>query len=82
MSAESYEKQVYRFVKAKLIGRKIVDVGWIASKDAEENLGWDERPLFITLDNGTQLIPSSDPEGNSAGTLFTNDDVVQALVPL
>ena len=32
--------------------------------------GYGEIPFLILLDDGTALIPSSDPEGNSAGHIF------------
>jgi hypothetical protein len=56
--------------KAKdiLVGRKITAARYLTQTEAEE-LGWSGRPLLICLDDGTQLIPQSDDEGNDGGAL-------------
>lgn len=76
-----YELEVARYVKKELVGRTITDVRHGNAADAA-NLGWYERPVIILLDNGAYLVPSSDPEGNSAGTLFTFDPDTSAIVPV
>lgn len=57
---------------ASLIGRKITNIRPITKKERElegwEN--WHSATAVIELDNGIILYPSSDDEGNSAGTLF------------
>ena len=52
-----------------LVGRVITSVRMMSSKEALEVYGWDYQPVVITLDNGTELIPQSDDEGNNAGAL-------------
>ena len=50
-------------------------VGGTSDKEyhAEMNgLGWTRKPIVLELDNGTVLYPSSDDEGNEAGSLFGN----------
>ena len=59
-------------VEKHLLGKKIVKVKWLEPKDSERLLGWEEQPLEITLDNGVSIVPSSDDEGNNAGSFFTN----------
>ena len=49
-----------------LIGRKITDIRWLTKS---ESGGWFCQPIMITLDDGTQLIPQSDDEGNDAGAI-------------
>ena len=53
-----------------LIGSKIIKVDYMSDKDADE-LGWDDRPIQIHLDNGAILSPQCDDEGNNGGALFT-----------
>ena len=55
-----------------LTGRKIISVRYMLEDEAEESLGWDRCGLVIELDNGLELIPSQDDEGNGPGALFTN----------
>ena len=54
-----------------LVGKKIVKVQYMTDNEAEEQ-GWDSKAIQIQLDDNTWLTPSSDDEGNSAGSLFTN----------
>lgn len=56
----------------QLVGRTIKKVSYLSTKEAQQ-IGWSERPLVITLDDGNQIIPSRDDEGNGGGALFTND---------
>lgn len=57
-------------MKEHLIGKKIVDVREMTEDEADECWGWDTPGQVIVLDDGTELIPSRDPEGNDAGHLF------------
>ena len=51
-----------------LLGRKIVAVDFLNSKETEE-LGWFNSCVLITLDDGTVIYPSRDDEGNDAGAI-------------
>jgi len=53
-----------------LIGSKIIKVNYMSDEDADE-LGWDDRPIQIHLDNGAILSPQRDDEGNDGGALYT-----------
>lgn len=61
-----------------LVGRKITGVRYQTQEEAE-GLGWYSRALVITLDDGAQLIPSADDEGNNAGAIFTNYKDLQTI---
>lgn len=61
-----------------LVGRRIVDVGWMAESEAE-TLGWRRRAIIIQLDDGTFLYPMRDDEGNDAGALGTTNSIAQTL---
>lgn len=65
------EKQWEKRIKAKLEGRKIVEVRYMTDKDAEE-MGWSAKSLAIFLDDGSCLLPQSDDEGNDAGAIGTS----------
>ena len=54
----------------KLIGRTIVEVRTMTEKESDTDWGWDEPGQVIVLDDGTELIPSCDPEDNGPGRLF------------
>lgn len=75
MSAADYVKREY----GSLVGRKIKTVRPLTKRECED-FGWDTGygavPMAIILDNGTALIPSSDPEGNDAGHIFVESTVV------
>jgi hypothetical protein len=65
----TYIEEVYGVLRGKTIAHVR------PMKDEEMTLfGWTPRygstPMIIILDDGTAIIPSSDPEGNEAGHLF------------
>jgi len=57
-----------------MIGKKIVSIRPISKAELEEE-GWDGHGAtsVIELEDGTIIYPSSDDEGNNAGTLFGKD---------
>lgn len=58
--------------KRSLIGRKITNVRYMTSAEAED-MGWYSRPVVIELDDGMALVPQSDDEGNDGGALWVAD---------
>ena len=55
-----------------IIGRKIVDVINL-SKDIVEAEGWENTPyacIGLLLDDGNNIYPSQDEEGNGPGAIF------------
>lgn len=66
-----------RIAKA-LVGRKIVGVRYMGADEAE-GLGWHDRSIVLVLDDGTQLFPSQDEEGNGAGALFTTISKLETI---
>ena len=63
----SWEKSI----KAKLEGRKIVEVRYLTDEEAA-SMGWSRSSLAIFLDDGSNIVPMSDDEGNDAGALSTS----------
>lgn len=61
-----------KIAQKQLEGRKIVKVRYLSDKE-QESLGWYKRCVVMQLDDGNLIFPSSDDEGNEAGSLFTND---------
>ncbi len=63
-----------------LAGRTITDVRWLTDAEAKRR-GWRATCPVLTLDDGTTLIPSSDDEGNQAGTIhvYQNGAFVEVL---
>lgn len=61
-----------------LLNRKIVGVRYMTREEADDH-GWPTRAVVFKLDNGTLIYPSSDDEGNSAGSMFTTDPEEQTL---
>ncbi len=57
--------------QALLVGKKVVDVRYMSTEEAEECM-WYCRPIVIVFDDGTYLIPMADDEGNNGGSLFTS----------
>ena len=53
-----------------LLGRKIVKIKWMTAKEADKAYGWYKRPVILILDDGTEIIPQMDDEGNDGGALL------------
>jgi hypothetical protein len=65
-----------------LKGRTIVSVKYISEDEAKE-LGWYNKSISFTLDDGTICFVSCDDEGNDAGALFyTNEKERNGTLPV
>ena len=62
-------KKWTEFAKKRLVGKKIVSVEYMSSKEIE-NIGWYKRPICLGLDDGTWIYPQMDDEGNDGGALY------------
>tara|TARA_R100001594_G_scaffold99392_2_gene133895 strand:+ start:1031 stop:1381 length:351 start_codon:yes stop_codon:yes gene_type:complete len=56
------------YVNDKLLGRKIVKVEYMSTKEANESM-WCSRPIAILLDDGKWIYPMRDDEGNDGGAM-------------
>ena len=72
MARKEIEKKWADIAKKQLLGRKIIAVRYLSEEEMEA-LGWHRRCVVCQLDDGNVFFPSSDDEGNSAGSLFTNN---------
>ena len=66
----NYEKQWVKKAQDILLNRSIVKVEWLSELAAEEEFGWHKRSIVLTLDDGTEIIPQMDDEGNDGGALL------------
>ena len=57
-----------KYVADKLVGRTIVKVEYMSSREAKESM-WYSRPVCFLLDNGKWLYPMRDDEGNDGGAI-------------
>ena len=62
-----------------LLNKKIIKVEYMDSKEAK-NAMWDNRPVRIILEDGTNIFPMRDDEGNDGGALWLgNHDLDEVL---
>tara|TARA_R100000656_G_C3853621_1_gene108160 strand:+ start:172 stop:501 length:330 start_codon:yes stop_codon:yes gene_type:complete len=59
-----------KYAKDRLVGRKIVSVAYLTSKECDKDFGWYKRPITFTLDDGKIVIAQMDDEGNDGGVLM------------
>ena len=67
--------------KTIMVGKKIVDAGYVDKKEAEEYM-WNVRGVWFQLDDGTRLISMRDDEGNDAGVLAYLNEGVDSVLPV
>lgn len=59
-------------VRDRLVRRKIVEARYL-TRDEVDGMAWSHACVLLVLDNGTQLLPARDDEGNDAGALHGTD---------
>ena len=67
-------------VKAKFVGRTIVDVKYMNKKGQAARLWYNSAAIFI-LDDGNLFYPTQDDEGNGPGALATSFEDLE-IVPV
>lgn len=72
---ESYVQSQY----GQLVGLSVVGVRHLSPAEMKW-FGWEHNSVGIalTLSDGSELIPSSDPEGNNAGHLYHVPDLMSS----
>ena len=53
-----------------LLNKKIVKIQRMSETEADECFGWHKRPVVLILDDGTEIVPQMDDEGNDSGALI------------
>jgi len=64
-----------------LLGKRIIKVEYMGSKEAEDTM-WHNRPVRIILDDGTNILPMSDDEGNDGGALWLGNKNREDVLPV
>ena len=64
-----------------LLGRRILKVEYMSSKECNEYI-WYKRPITFILDNGTRVIAQMDDEGNDGGVLTCLTDKTEEILPV
>ena len=64
-----------------LLGRRILKVEYMSSKECNEYM-WYKRPITFILDNGTRVIAQMDDEGNDGGVLTCLTDTKEEILPV
>jgi hypothetical protein len=64
-----------------LLGKRIIKVEYMGSKEAENTM-WHNRPVRIILDDGTNILPMSDDEGNDGGALWLGNKNKEDVLPV
>lgn len=77
--ALDYVKMWTEKAEKALVGKTIVGVSYMTPMEADNVFGWAKRPIVMTLSDGSILFPSSDDEGNAAGSLFTSIDGLETI---
>ena len=64
-----------------LLGRRILKVEYMSSKECNEYM-WYKRPITFILDNGTRVIAQMDDEGNDGGVLTCLTKDKEEILPV
>ena len=70
-------------IKARelLLGKRIIKVEYMETQEAE-NTDWNARSVRIVLDDGTNILPMRDDEGNDGGALWLGNEDLQTVLPV
>jgi len=62
-----------------LVAKRITSVRYMTQEEADA-LMWSKRPLIITLNDGSMIVPQMDDEGNDGGALWVQNGGQDKLV--
>ena len=81
MEEAKLTKKWTKIAENVLLGRKIVKVEYMSSKECDEYM-WYKRPITFILDNNTRVIAMCDDEGNAGGVLTCLTDKTEEILPV
>ena len=81
MSKKDYTKMWNKTANKLLLGKKIIKVEYMSSEEADKGM-WYSRPVRIILDDGTNILPMSDDEGNDGGALWLGYKDLDTCLPV
>ena len=64
-----------------LLNKKIIKVEYMHSEEAEDSM-WHNRAVRLILEDGTNVLPMADDEGNDAGALWLGDGKMEKVLPV
>ena len=79
MTEEELQRNWEKDIEKVVLGKKIVKVQYMTEQDAQDNFAWYKRPIILTLEDGTELIPMADDEGNEGGSIYTTYKDLQTI---
>ena len=78
---KDYTKMWNKTANDLLLGKKIIKVEYIGTEEAK-NAMWDNRPVRIILEDGTNILPMCDDEGNDGGALWLGNHNLDEVLPV
>ena len=78
---KDYTKMWNKTANDLLLNRKIIKVEYMGSEEAEKSM-WYSRPVRIILDDGTNILPMRDDEGNDGGALWLGSKDGEEVLPV
>ena len=78
---KDYTKMWNKTANKLLLGKKIIKVEYMDSEEADKSM-WYSRPVRIILDDGTNILPMSDDEGNDGGALWLGNKDGEEVLPV
>ena len=78
---KNYTKIWNKTANDLLLNRKIIKVEYMGSEEAEKSM-WYSRPVRIILDDGTNILPMRDDEGNDGGALWLGSKDGEEVLPV
>lgn len=74
------KKEITKQAEELLVGKVIKSVRFMTRQEIGA-MGWGRGGFVITLNDGTQLFPSADEEGNDSGVIFFNHQNLHGMIP-
>ena len=81
MNAKECNAYWNKIAQNTLLGRKILKVEYMKSKECNDYM-WYKRPITFILDNGTRVIAMQDDEGNDGGVLTCLTENKEEVLPV
>ena len=78
---KDYTKMWNKTANDLLLGKKIIKVEYMGSEEAK-NAMCDNRPVRIILEDGTNILPMRDDEGNDGGALWLGNTDLDTCLPV
>ena len=81
MSKKDYTKIWNKEANDLLLNKKIVKVEYMHSEEAKDSM-WHNRAVRLILEDGMNILPMADDEGNDGGALWLGDGKMEEVLPV